>query len=119
MLEDCNVQRLGQISVEACADALLPVFVACVSRQGHRAPERLALPCFHHQLEAVAVWQADITQKHVKRETVQQIERVVDIASREDVISVSDKKTRQHHPGIGMILYIKNAQGLQVTSYSE
>jgi len=99
-----KVNRLGQKMVESRLSAEFTILIRCPSGQCdglHHGQTSLRL---RHQLECVAIGQADIAQQDFKRHFPEEIGGFCQIAGNGDHMPAVNQKLRDYVPALAVVL---------------
>jgi hypothetical protein len=99
-----EVERLGEIFVEAGEQPKLLLSGLRVSGQGNRLFPRLQLLGFGDQLETTSIGQPDVTYQHVEPHISKETQRIMHVGRGRDLVPAVNQKIRKHRATIFVIL---------------
>jgi hypothetical protein len=99
-----EVERLGEIFVEAGEQPKLLLSRSLVTGQCNGLFPRLPLLRFDHQLETASIRQPDVTHQHVEPQIAKQAQGVLHVARGRDLVTAMNQKIRKNDSTIFMVL---------------
>jgi len=98
-----KIDRLGQEVVESCLPAEFTILIRCAPSQRHRLHHAQTSLRLRHQIECVAIGQADIAQQNLKWHFSKKIGGFFQIAGNGNRMSAMNQKFGNDIPALAVI----------------